>query len=109
MPTYAFRCSSCAEFTVILPMAAVRQTHACPTCAADAPRVYGSPALLGTPAALHRGIDAAAASAETPQVVRSVPAGAPGPRGRRWSPFTGPRPVNAAVRAGGPHPALPRW
>ncbi len=109
MPTYVFRCRSCSDFTVVQPMAAVRSTHPCPSCAEDAARVYGSPALLGLPSALHRGIDAAAASAEAPQVVRSIPAGAPRPSSRRRRPFTGPRPVNAGHRAGGPYPSLPRW
>ena len=109
MPTYVFRCASCSDFTVVLPMAAVRPTHPCPGCAGESARVYTSPALLSVPAALHRGVDAAAASAESPQVVGSIPAGAPRPNGRRWSPFTGPRPVNAARRPSGPYPSLPRW
>lgn len=109
MPTYVFRCESCSDFTVVQPMAAVRPTHPCPSCSGVATRVYASPALLSLPAGLHRGADAAASSAEAPQVVRAVPAGAPSPRGRRWSPVTGPRPVNAGRRPGGPYPALPRW
>lgn len=109
MPTYVFRCPACAEFTVVQTMAAVRPTHPCPTCERDAARVYAPPALLRSAAGLRKGVEAAAASAETPQVVRSVPAGAPRPQGRRWSPFTGPRPVNASRRAGGPYQTLPRW
>jgi len=110
MPTYTFRCDSCDEFTAVLPMSELRPTRPCPRCARESRRVYGvAPALLSTPAGLRRGIEAAAASAESPQVVRSIPAGAPRPRTRRWSPFTGPRPVNAAQRARGPFPSLPRW
>ncbi len=108
MPTYVFRCA-CRDFSVLQPMSEVRPTHPCPDCGADAARVFTPPALLGTPAGLRRGIEAAAASAEAPQVVRSIPNAAPRPRSRRWSPYTGAAPVNAARRPAGPHQPLPRW
>ncbi len=109
MATYVFRCPDCAQFEVVVPMAVVRPTHPCPTCRAESARVYTAPALTTTPAALSRAVAAADASAETPQVVRSVPSGAPRPRSRRWSPVTGPAPVNAAHRPAGPHQPLPTW
>jgi putative FmdB family regulatory protein len=113
MALYVFRCPDCAperaEFEVAVPMAALRPTHPCPACAAESARVYTPPALASTPAAVRRALATAEASAETPQVVRAVPAGAPRPRGRRWSPFTGAAPVHAADRPAGPHQPLPRW
>jgi putative FmdB family regulatory protein len=109
MATYLFRCPDCSVFEVVQPMAALRPTSPCPACGADAARVYTAPALATVPTGTHRAIEAADASAETPQVVRAIPDGAPRPRSRRWSPMTGPAPVNAARRPAGPHPALPRW
>jgi putative FmdB family regulatory protein len=109
MATYEFRCPECSVFEVVVPMSAVRPTHACPACSAESPRVFSSPALARTPGALHRAVDTAEASAEAPRVVRSIPAGAPRPRAPRWSPFTGAPAVNAAHRPAGPHPSLPRW
>lgn len=109
MATYEFRCPACSVFEVAVPMAVVRPTQSCPTCGAESARVWTAPALATTPAALHRAIATADASAEAPQVVRSIPAGAPRPRGRRWNPLTGAAPVDAAHRPPGPHPSLPRW
>lgn len=109
MATYLFRCPECSVFEVAIPMAAVGSTHACPVCAQESRRVWTAPALSTASAALHRAVDAADASAEAPQVVRSVPAGRPRPRSRRWSPTTGPAPVDATHRPAGPYPSLPRW
>ncbi len=109
MATYEFRCPDCSVFQVAVPMSAVRPTHRCPACGAESARVFSAPALRTTPAALSRAVTRAEASAETPQVVRSIPDGAPRPRSRRWSPMTGAAPVSAARRPAGPHPSLPRW
>ena len=109
MATYVFRCPDCSVFELVVPMTAVRPVHDCPECGAESVRVFTSPALARTPAALHRAVASAEASAEAPQVVRSIPAGKPRPRSRRWSPTTGATPVNAAHRPAGPHPSLPRW
>src|SRR5690625_7847239 len=99
MPTYTFRCDSCDEFTAVLPMSELRPTQPCPRCARESRRVYGvAPALLSTPAGLRRRIEAAAASAEAPQVARSIPACAPLPPTQRRNPFTGPRPVEGTHR-----------
>ncbi len=108
MATYTYRCEDCDSFDVVQPMASVRPTHACPGCGADAKRVFTAPRLATLSRGLHRAADAAAASADEPQVVRSIPQGAPRPRQPRWSPFTGAKPVNAARRPAGPHPSLPR-
>jgi putative FmdB family regulatory protein len=109
MATYEFRCPDCSVFEVVVPMSAVRPTHPCPGCGAASARVFTAPALARTPAGVHRAMATAEASGEAPQVVRSIPAGAPPPRSRRWNPMTGAPPVNAAHRPAGPHPALPRW
>jgi putative FmdB family regulatory protein len=109
MATYLFRCPDCSVFEVVIPMSSLRPTHPCPSCTGESRRVWTAPALATTPAALHRAVDAADASAEAPQVVRSIPAGRPRPRGRRWSPSTGAAPVHAANRPAGPYPSLPRW
>ncbi len=109
MATYEFRCPDCSVFEVVVPMSAVRPTHACPACRTESPRVFSSPALARTPAAVRRAVTTAESSAEVPQVVSSIPAGAPRPRGRRWSPLTGVPAVNAAHRPAGRYPSLPRW
>lgn len=109
MATYEFRCPDCSVFDVMLPMSALRCTHPCPSCGAESARVFNAPALARTSAALHRALSVAESSAEAPQVVRSIPDGAPRPRGRRWNPMTGAAPVNAAHRPAGRHPSLPRW
>lgn len=108
MATYVYRCPDCACFDVVQPMSAVRPTHDCPACGRQARRVFTAPALATIGRGVHRAADAAAASAETPQVVTSLPAGAPRPRTPRWNPLTGPRPVNASTRPAGPYPSLPR-
>ena len=108
MATYVFRCADCAEFEVVQPMAEVRPTHPCPGCGHSSRRVFTPPALNTTSPGLHRATQAAEASAEAPQVVRSIPSGAPRPRSPRWSPFTGASPVAASGRAPGPHQPLPK-
>ncbi|GEO96209.1 FmdB family zinc ribbon protein [Kocuria turfanensis] len=108
MATYVFRCAECSDFEVVQPMSAVRPTHPCPGCGGPSRRVFTPPALRTTPAGLHRAAEAAEASAEAPQVVHSLPGGAPRPRSRRWSPFTGAAPVAADRRPAGPHQPLPK-
>jgi putative FmdB family regulatory protein len=108
MATYMYRCPECECFDVIVPMASVGPTHDCPQCGRRAQRVFTAPALATLPSGLHRAADLASASSEAPQVVRSIPDGAPRPRQPRWSPFTGAKPVNASRRPAGPHQSLPR-
>jgi putative FmdB family regulatory protein len=109
MATYVFRCPDCSVFEVVQPMSLLTPTHPCPECGAASARVFTAPRLARTPAALHRAVDAADASAEAPQVVRSLPGGAPRPRRPRFSPLAGPAPVDAAARPAGRFPSLPRW
>lgn len=108
MATYTYRCQLCDSFDVVQPMSSVQATYSCPGCGAEARRVYNSPSLRTTSRGLHRAADTAAESAEAPQVVRSIPNGAPRPRQPRWSPFTGAKAVNGTNRPTGPYPSLPR-
>lgn len=111
MATYVFRCTGCPDrpvFEVVRSITEPTSGQACPGCGRAAVRVFTPPALGTTSPGLHRAVDAAAASAEAPQVVSSVPAGAPRPAARRWHPSTGAAPVHAASRPAGPHPPLPR-
>jgi hypothetical protein len=55
----------------------------CPDCAHPAARVFGAPALRGLDPTVRRALDASARSADTPQVVTSVPG-----RSRRATPVT---------------------
>ncbi|MFW6187108.1 MAG: FmdB family zinc ribbon protein [Actinomycetota bacterium] len=109
MATYVFRCPECSEFDVVQPMSAVGPTHPCPGCGRSSRRVFTPPALNTTSAGLRRAADTAEASAEAPQVVRSIPSGPRRPSAPRWSPFTGATPVAADRRAPGPHQPLPKW
>lgn len=108
MATYTYRCSHCDTFDVLVPMSAVQATHTCPGCGAEASRVYNPPGLARMPRGLHRAADLAAQSAEAPQVVQSIPRGAPRPHQPRWSPFTGNKPVNGMNRPAGQYPSLPK-
>ncbi|AMO60265.1 putative regulatory protein, FmdB family [Mycolicibacterium phlei] len=94
MPTYTFRCTSCGPFAVTRSMNDQPRTPSCPVCTAPARRVFSSTALTTFTAAEHRAIDAAAASAENPMVVKSIPASV----GRLRAPRRNPR-----------LPGLPRW
>ncbi|TWF80708.1 putative FmdB family regulatory protein [Pseudonocardia hierapolitana] len=83
MPTYAFRCPRCGEFEVRRPMAESACDATCPDCALPATRVFGAPALRGLDPTVRRALDAGARSAESPQVVTSVPG-----RSRRATPLS---------------------
>jgi hypothetical protein len=55
----------------------------CPDCASPAARVFGAPALRGLDPAVRRALDTGARSAESPQIVTSVPG-----RSRRATPLS---------------------
>jgi hypothetical protein len=55
----------------------------CPDCALPAARVFGAPALRGLDPAVRRALDVGARSADSPQVVTSVPG-----RSRRATPVS---------------------
>ncbi|HEY8451843.1 MAG: FmdB family zinc ribbon protein [Micromonosporaceae bacterium] len=73
MATYEYRCTRHREFTVSLPIGEAAASRPCPVCGVDAVRVYSAPAVTRTPRRLAAAIDAAARSAETPEVVSTVP------------------------------------
>lgn len=77
MPIYDFSCPACGAFEAAHPMTGVPRTKQCPACGGDARRVFSTAGLSRAGSARARAVDAAAASAETPQVV-----GAPPPQGR---------------------------
>jgi putative FmdB family regulatory protein len=83
VPTYAYRCPHCGEFEVRRPMAEAASETACPHCAVRAARVFGAPALCGLEPTVRRALDACARSADSPQVVTSVPG-----RSRRATPVS---------------------
>jgi putative FmdB family regulatory protein len=94
MPTYEYRCPSCAEFLLNRPMHVATSTPApCPRCTAPSPRVFRAPGLHRTPVTLARALGAAEASQEQPAIVRTSAAGR-----------TDPPPIPARA----PHPPLPK-
>ncbi|WP_170217448.1 FmdB family zinc ribbon protein [Mycolicibacterium chitae] len=86
MPTYSFDCHDCGSFKITCAMADVADQPACPSCAAPARRVFGSPHLSTFSAGQHRLASAADASAEHPVVTTSIPAAAGPPRAPRRDP-----------------------
>lgn len=74
MPTYVFRCpDGCPDFSERHPMAGVPDTALCPACSEPARRMVGAPALgMGGSAAM-RAQDRTRATADTPDVVTSLP------------------------------------
>jgi putative FmdB family regulatory protein len=83
MPTYSYSCAPCGTFALVRPMAASADPACCPQCGAVAQRVFGSPALAAVEPGLRRAMDASARSADTPQIVSSVPG-----RSTRATPIT---------------------
>lgn len=75
MPTYAYRCGQgCRDFTELHPMATVPDVVCCPNCDGQARRKVGAPSLgIGSTTAM-RLHDGTRATADSPDVVRSLPA-----------------------------------
>lgn len=86
MPTYTFRCSHCGPFDLTCAISERDAAATCPECRTPARRVFGSVGLTTFTAGHHRAFDAASASAESPTVVKSIPAGADRPRTPRRNP-----------------------
>jgi hypothetical protein len=76
VPTYVFRCSQdCPDFTEQFSIAAVPDDTPCPACSGLAKRKIGAPTLGAGSSPAMRIQDATRATADRPDVVRSVPAG----------------------------------
>ncbi|WAC57479.1 FmdB family zinc ribbon protein [Gordonia sp. SL306] len=74
MPTYVYRCSeSCDDFTEQHSMSSIPDESTCPECGHEARRVIGAPALGAGNSAAVRLQDATRSTADSPQVVSSVP------------------------------------
>ncbi|GII25673.1 zinc ribbon domain-containing protein [Planosporangium mesophilum] len=74
MATYGYRCPWDGDFELRFAIGTATASSPCPTCGCDARRVFSPPSLARTPPALAAAIDASWRSAETPEVVSSVPA-----------------------------------
>ena len=73
LPTYAFRCAQCGGFDLVRPMAEARATAVCPSCGEADRRVFVAPALRALDTGLRQALAAGEQSADSPQVVTSVP------------------------------------
>jgi putative FmdB family regulatory protein len=76
MITYQYRCPACGDVDVRRPMGEAAAQLACPRCGTGARRVFTSPRTRLVAPGLVAALDTAGASAESPQVVTSVPAAA---------------------------------
>ena len=83
LPTYAFRCAQCGGFDLVRPMAEAGATAVCPSCGETARRVFVAPALRALDTGVRQALAAGEQSADSPQVVTSVPG-----RSRRTAPIT---------------------
>ena len=73
LPTYAFRCAQCGGFDSVRPMAEAGATAVCPSCGETARRVFVAPALRALDTGVRQALAAGEQSADSPQVVTSVP------------------------------------
>ena len=74
MPTYSYRCVVCGPFDLVRPMSASGSAARCPACDRAGSRVFGAPALRSLSSGLRRALDADARSADSPNVLSTVPA-----------------------------------
>jgi putative FmdB family regulatory protein len=86
MPVYAFTCEACGPFDLARPMAESGAPARCPSCGADAGRVYTPPgiALLDRP--VRRALDVEEKSAHEPDVLAEKRPGRPLPHRHEPSP-----------------------
>ena len=85
MASYSYRCKQDGEvFDRSAPIGTAADREPCPSCGAPARRLIGVPMLSLAPSAFVRAHDAAARSADKPEVVTSLP-----PGGRRQPMATG--------------------
>jgi putative FmdB family regulatory protein len=69
MPLYAFTCEGCGPFDLVRPMAVASAGAMCPTCGAEARRVFTPPALAGLARPARRALELEEKSAHEPDVV----------------------------------------
>jgi putative FmdB family regulatory protein len=77
LPTYGFSCRQCGDFTMRRPMSETTATADCPDCGHSARRMFGSPALRALDDSLRQAHAAGERSADSPQIVSSVPGRSP--------------------------------
>lgn len=75
MPLYEFRCPAGTTTDASFSMAAVPDTVDCPDCGAPAARRISIPGLSRTGSPAFQLMDSTRRSAESPDVVTSIPAG----------------------------------
>jgi hypothetical protein len=85
--TYEYRCPRDGAFDVRFPVGTATARVRCAACGGEAVRVFTAPLLSRVPRTLAAAIEDAGRSAETPDVVSSIPSR---PKARR-------RPVNPAL------------
>ncbi len=70
MPLYAFHCEQCGPFECWRSLSEASVPMVCPQCQAIARRIYTTPGLVRTPAALGKALYRAEKSAYEPEVIR---------------------------------------
>ncbi|MEU8251362.1 FmdB family zinc ribbon protein [Nonomuraea sp. NPDC048916] len=73
MATYGYRCPHCSDIEVAFPIGTAPAAVPCPDCGATSVRVFSTPMLARTPAAVSAQLQRAERSASEPEVVTSLP------------------------------------
>jgi len=73
MPTYRYRCVDCGGFDLLRPMSEATEPTLCPGCREPARRLFGIRTAGSVEPGVRAAMDASARSADSPQVVNSVP------------------------------------
>ncbi|MFY1671194.1 zinc ribbon domain-containing protein [Plantactinospora sp. WMMB334] len=73
MTTYEYRCPRDGVLAARFPIGEAPGRLRCPTCAAEAVRVFSAPSLRAMPRPLVAALDRAGRSAEAPEVVTRIP------------------------------------
>lgn len=76
MAVYSYRCVECGPFEAWRPIQLRRDREACPSCGFAAARVFTAPRLSRLSPDLRGALDASGRSADRPDVVSTIPAGA---------------------------------
>jgi hypothetical protein len=80
MARYEYRCPRDGGFELTFPVGTAPASLCCSECGSEAVRVFSVPMLVRMPRPLVAAIDRASRSADSPEVVSSLP---PRPRARR--------------------------